>query len=225
MTLHCWLPIAKKVRIYCWWFRNPGDHQLRLVVYPIIYHGIGIHPKGGFLAGFLNHQQCPSSHNHGSMNSLIWVPPIGSFPFIFHVVFHWTNDYLPPSSPNNPLARVITLKFPWVFPKIGVPHGPTMDGLYWNNPVKMDGLVGKPHYFRKHPHQPSTKNSHAFLPIISYGRPILMMVRRSRRHGCHQTGNGEGFHQGERFLGPGGFGRSALQFFFFSKNMCGFLIV
>ena len=30
----------------CWWFRNPGStHQLRLVVYPMIYQGFSHHPR------------------------------------------------------------------------------------------------------------------------------------------------------------------------------------
>ncbi len=41
---------------YCWWFvRNPGrTHQLRLVVYPIIYHGF-FTSKRWLGMGFLNH--------------------------------------------------------------------------------------------------------------------------------------------------------------------------
>ena len=39
---------------YCWWLKY-GDHQLRLVVYPSIFRVSYI--PGGFLAGFLNHQQ------------------------------------------------------------------------------------------------------------------------------------------------------------------------
>ena len=35
--------------------KKSGDHQLRLVVYPIIYRDLYI--PGGFLAGILNHQQ------------------------------------------------------------------------------------------------------------------------------------------------------------------------
>ena len=33
---------------YCWWFRNPGIYQLRLVVYPIIIHRDLCIPSGCF---------------------------------------------------------------------------------------------------------------------------------------------------------------------------------
>ena len=49
---------------YCWWDRNPGStHQLRLVVYPIIYRVLCI-PSG--CLGFLNHQQHLSEFNRDS---------------------------------------------------------------------------------------------------------------------------------------------------------------
>ena len=42
-------------KIYCWWFRNPAITSW-YVKYPVIYKVFSTIP-GGFLAGFLNHQQ------------------------------------------------------------------------------------------------------------------------------------------------------------------------
>lgn len=81
----------------------------------------------------------------------------------------------------------------------------TMHGLYWKKIINMDGLGFS------NPHQPSTKNSPAFLPIISYGRPILMMVRRSRR----KRG---GFIRQRDFWDPVGLGGQFYLYFF--RKIC-----
>ena len=52
------LLMLSEVKFYCWWFRNPENHQLRLVVYPILPHdlqGLGYIPGG---AGFLPSTVC-----------------------------------------------------------------------------------------------------------------------------------------------------------------------
>ena len=66
--------------------------------------------------------------------------------------------YLPSSPCMSPLKSI------WVFPKTGVPQ----NGCFiMENPIKMDDLGEKTHYFRKHPYKPSqqveSQRGHGFL--------------------------------------------------------------
>ncbi len=113
--------ILPDILTYCWWLES-GDHQLRLVVYPIIYKVLYI--SGGCL-GFQNHQQYPTKRvpagKSSTQTSFGWVPG-----FIIHFL-HLHNatrfTFLRPKTKTiqNPFQSILTFRnfvFPWCKGKI-----------------------------------------------------------------------------------------------------------